>query len=143
MQIEIQPGDIVQAGVVISNSEVGRGTLRSSRWFTPDLPQRPRSRRRAMRKDARGPHERRRLDEVTVFRDDTLQAGGQAFFLKVRDVVEAAVSEATFQQIAPRRCAARWASAWKGDPVTIEVVWTRYPSQRGRAVRPAAPPDRR
>jgi hypothetical protein len=27
VQIEIQPGDIVQAGVVISNSEVGQGTL--------------------------------------------------------------------------------------------------------------------
>ena len=30
-------------------------------------------------------------DEVTVFRDDTLQAEDKAFFLKVRDVVEAAV----------------------------------------------------
>ena len=36
------------------------------------------------------------------FRDDTLQAEDKAFFLKVRDVVEAAVSEATFQQIAEK-----------------------------------------
>ena len=35
--------------------------------------------------------------EVTVFRDDTLEAEDRAFFLKVRDVVENAVSEATFK----------------------------------------------
>ena len=38
-------------------------------------------------------------DSVLVFKDDTLAADDRAFFLKVRDVVEAAVSEATFQQV--------------------------------------------
>ena len=39
---------------------------------------------------------------ITVFRDDTLAADDRAFFLKVRDVVEAAVSEATFRQVAQK-----------------------------------------
>ena len=43
-----------------------------------------------------------RSDVVTLFKDDTLQADDRAFFLKVRDVVQAAVSEATFIQVAQR-----------------------------------------
>ena len=57
---------------------------------------------RAMRKTHVGRMSNASSDEVTVFRDDTLQAEDKAFFLKVRDVVEAAVSEATFQQIAEK-----------------------------------------
>jgi hypothetical protein len=65
-------------------------------------------------------------DEVTVFRDDTLQAEDKAFFLKVRDVVEAAVSEATFQQIA-EKMRRTMGIRLRGDPVrTIEMVGTRY-----------------
>lgn len=41
-------------------------------------------------------------ESVNVFRDDTLAADDRAFFLKVRDVVEAAVSEATFRQVAQK-----------------------------------------
>ena len=103
VQIEIQPGDIVQAGVVISNSEVGQGTLSvqplvyrlvcKNGLIAAD---------RAMRKTHVGRLSDASAEEVTVFKDDTLQAEDKAFFLKVRDVVEAAVSEATFHQIAEK-----------------------------------------
>ncbi len=127
VQIEIQPGDIVQAGVVISNSEVGQGTL-----SVQPLVYRLICRNgliaadRAMRKTHVGRMSDASSDEVTVFRDDTLQAEDKAFFLKVRDVVEAAVSEATFQQIA-EKMRRTMGIRLKGDPVrTIEAVGTRY-----------------
>jgi hypothetical protein len=61
-----------------------------------------------------------------VFKGDTLQADDRAFFLKVRDIVEAAVSEATL------RAAGEKLKATKGirlasDPVkTVEVLAQRY-----------------
>ena len=124
---EMAPGDVVQAGVVISNSEVGQGTLSvqpllyrlvcRNGLIAAD---------RAMRKTHVGRMSDASSDEVTVFRDDTLQAEDKAFFLKVRDVVEAAVSEATFQQIA-EKMRRTMGIRLKGDPVrTIEVVGTRY-----------------
>ena len=127
VQVEIQPGDIVQAGVVISNSEVGQGTL-----SVQPLVYRLICRNgliaadRAMRKTHVGRLSDASPEEVTVFKDDTLQAEDKAFFLKVRDVVEAAVSEATFHQIA-EKMRRTIGIRLKGDPVrTIERVSTRY-----------------
>ena len=103
VEFEIAPGDVVQAGIVITNSEVGCGTL-----AVQPLVYRLICRNgliaadRAMRKTHVGRMSDASSDEVTVFRDDTLQAEDKAFFLKVRDVVEAAVSEATFRQVAQK-----------------------------------------
>lgn len=127
VNIEIQPGDIIQAGVVISNSEVGQGTLSvqplvyrlicKNGLIAAD---------RAMRKTHVGRLSDASLEEVTMFKDDTLQAEDKAFFLKVRDVVEAAVSEATFHQIA-EKMRRTMGIRLNGDPVrTIDVVGTRY-----------------
>lgn len=127
VQIEIQPGDIVQAGVVISNSEVGQGTL-----SVQPLVYRLICRNgliaadRAMRKTHVGRLSDASAEEVTVFRDDTLRAEDRAFFLKVRDVVEAAVSQATFEQIADKM-RRTMGIRLTGDPVrAIEVVASRY-----------------
>jgi hypothetical protein len=46
---------------------------------------------------------------VTVFRDDTLAADDRAFFLKVRDVVEAAVSAATLGSRMSDHLTSSWA----------------------------------
>ena len=127
VNIEIQPGDIVQAGVVISNSEVGQGTLSvqplvyrlicKNGLIAAD---------RAMRKTHVGRMSDASIEAVTMFKDDTLQAEDKAFFLKVRDVVEAAVSEATFHQIA-EKMRRTMGIRLNGDPVrTIDVVGTRY-----------------
>ena len=63
---------------------------------------------------------------VTVFRDDTLAADDRAFFLKVRDVVEAVVSQTIFRQIAMKLQNTRDIRL-TGDPVkTIEVLANRY-----------------
>ena len=124
---EVAPGDIVQAGVVISNSEVGCGTLSvqpliyrlvcSNGLIASD---------HALRKTHVGRSLASVEDLVTVFRDDTLAADDRAFFLKVRDVVEAAVSETTFRQVAMKLQKTRDIRL-TGDPVkTVEVLANRY-----------------
>ena len=124
---EMAPGDVVQAGVVVSNSEVGHGTL-----SVQPLLYRLVCRNGLIASDRtlRKTHVGRSIgtdDEViTVFKDDTLLANDKAFFLKVRDVVEAAVSEATFLQAA-HKLQKTLGIPLVGDPVkTVEVLANRY-----------------
>ena len=127
VQYEIMPGDVVQAGVVIMNSEVGQGTLSvhpllyrlicSNGLIACD---------RGLRKTHVGRILQSDEEAITVFRDDTLAADDTAFFLKVRDVVEAAVSEASFRQVA-QKMQRTLGIKLAGDPVkTIEVLANRY-----------------
>jgi hypothetical protein len=103
LQTEMAPGDLVQAGVAITNSEVGQGTLSvqpllfrlvcRNGLIVPD---------RGLRKTHVGRALGRDDEAVLVFQDDTLQADDQAFFLKARDVVRAALSELSFHQAADK-----------------------------------------
>jgi hypothetical protein len=104
LSYEMAPGDVVQAGVVISNSEVGQGTLSVQPLLYPAGVQQRLDRVRPLAaQDARGPRARHRgRGGLQVYQDDTLRADDKAFFLKVRDVVQAAVSEATFRQTAQK-----------------------------------------
>ena len=123
---EMTPGDIVQAGVVVSNSEVGHGTL-----SVQPLLYRLVCRNGLIASDRtlRKTHVGRSIgneEVITVFKDDTLLADDKAFFLKVRDVVEAAVSEATFLQAA-HKLQKTLGIPLVGDPVkTVEVLANRY-----------------
>lgn len=127
LQYEMTPGDVVQAGIVITNSEVGHGTLSvqplvyrlvcSNGLIASD---------RALRKTHVGRILQSDDETITVFRDDTLAADDKAFFLKVRDVVEAAVSEATFRQVV-EKMKKTLDIKLTGDPVkTVEVLANRY-----------------
>ena len=65
-------------------------------------------------------------ESLTVFKDDTLVADDRAFFLKVRDVVEAAVSEATFRQVAMKLQKTRDIQLNVDLMKTVEVLANRY-----------------
>ena len=127
LRYEMAPGDVVQAGVVISNSEVGQGTLSvqpllfrlvcSNGLIAAD---------RSLRKTHVGRALGTDDDSIQVYQDDTLRADDKAFFLKVRDVVQAAVSEATFRQTA-QKLQRTLSIPLIGDPVkTVEVLAQRY-----------------
>jgi hypothetical protein len=127
VQCEMQPGDIVQAGVVLSNSEIGQGTL-----SVAPLVFRLRCRNglisadAAMRKLHVGRLSESSPEAVMVFKDDTLAADDTAFFLKVRDVVESAVSEATFT-LAADKMRRTLGISLQGDPAkAVEGLATRY-----------------
>ena len=127
VEYEIAPGDVVQAGIVITNSEVGHGTL-SVQPMVYRLVCRNGliASDRALRKTHVGRILQSEEEAITVFRDDTLAADDKAFFLKVRDVVEAAVSEATFRQVA-QKMQKTLDIKLTGDPVkAVEVLANRY-----------------
>jgi hypothetical protein len=127
VEFEVAPGDVVQAGIVITNSEVGCGTLSvqplifrlvcRNGLIASD---------HALRKTHVGRALTTEAESTQVFRDDTLAADDRAFFLKARDVVEAAVSEATFRQVAQKLQKTRDIRL-TGDPVkSVEVLANRY-----------------
>lgn len=124
---EIQPGDIVEAGVAVTNSEVGLGSL-----SVQPLIHRLICRNgliaadHGMRKTHIGRLSKTSDDGVLVFKDDTLEAEDKAFFMKVRDIVENAVSEVTFRKLA-ERMGRTLGIALTGDPVkSMEVMATKY-----------------
>ena len=124
---EVRRGDIVQAGVVIANSEVGASSLRISPMVyrlicTNGL---------ISGSELRQHHVGRGLDPnedgaTEFYRDETCRAVDRAFWLKVVDTVDAAMNEALFGQLVDKlRVAA-------GEPLDakpseiVEVVARRF-----------------
>jgi hypothetical protein len=95
VQGEVKRGDVVQAGVVISNSEVGCGAVRVSAmlWRLVCL-------NGMIAGDAfRAYHVGRQVeDNEALWADDTRKADDRAVLLKVRDMVRAATDTTRFRQ---------------------------------------------
>ncbi len=99
LQAEVAPGDIVQAGVIISNSEVGQGSVSiqplvyrlvcSNGMVINDAQTRKYHIGRANTSD----------NNLVVYSNDTLQAMDTAFIGQIRDTVKAAVDIARFARV--------------------------------------------
>lgn len=120
---EVTPGDVVQAGLVVSNSEVGAGSVRiepllyrlvcRNGAILNDL---------ALKKYHVGRTNGHSDDAIqALLRDETKQLTDQAFWATVQDIVRGTLQEVTFQQIV-----ARWRDATQerlpGDPVQVVEV---------------------
>jgi hypothetical protein len=100
MEMEVVPGDIVQAGIVISNSEVGLGSVSvmpllfrlvcANGMIISDF---------GKRKFHIG---QQITENWELFSDETLQADDNAFLLKLADIVRSAVDEVKFATIVNR-----------------------------------------
>jgi hypothetical protein len=91
---EVKRGDLVQAGVVISNSEIGQGAVAVSPllWRLVCL-----NGMIAADGKLRGYHVGGRVDSnEALWADDTRKADDRAILLKVRDTVRAALDQAAF-----------------------------------------------
>ncbi len=99
LEAEVVPGDIVQAGIIISNSEVGQGSVSiqplvyrlvcSNGMVVNDA-------------KARKYHTGRinTLEEnFQLYSEETLAADDRAFVLKIQDTVRAAVEETRFSRV--------------------------------------------
>jgi len=100
IEAELQPGDMVNAGIVISNSEVGLGAFKvepliyrlvcENGMIVAD---------RSLQKY----HVGRRISAeeavAELFSDEALMADDRAFWLKARDVVKGVLTEKIFQAI--------------------------------------------
>ena len=121
LQLDVKPGDTVQAGICISNSEVGLGSLSvepliyrlvcTNGMIARDFSTRKYHVGRAMDSNA-----------FELFSDDTLKADDKAFFLKIKDTVKAAVDMAKFSLIVDQLKKST-EKPIKGNPVkTVEVL---------------------
>ena len=99
MKAEVAVGDAVQAGFVVSNSEVGLGSLRveplvfrlvcKNGLICKDLAQKKYHVGRQVGESEDAAYE--------LYSDETLRQDDKAFFMKVRDTVRVAANEAKFQ----------------------------------------------
>ena len=135
---EVRPGDVVQAGVVVSNSEVGCGSVKvepliyrlvcSNGMIVPD---------HSLKKYHVG-REYGGEDVQEFYRDETRLADDKAFWMKVRDVVSGSLQQEVFARIVDRM---REATERKitADPVkVVEVTRTRFglsDTERGQVLR--------
>jgi len=102
---EVKVGDIVHAGIVVSNSEVGAGAVKvepliyrlacKNGMIAPDY---------SLKKYHVGRSNRGMEFEgaAEFFRDETREADDKAFFMKVQDLVGAALEQTKFENIVKR-----------------------------------------
>lgn len=99
LEAEVVPGDIIQAGVIISNSEVGQGSVCiqplvyrlvcSNGMIINDAQTRRNHVGRVNNSE----------ESFLLYSEETLAAEDHAFVLKIQDTVKAAVEEARFSQV--------------------------------------------
>lgn len=92
VQLDVKVGDVVQAGVVIRNSEVGKGSLAVERMVFRLVCLNGMITGDAIRRHHVGRAWESEEEAREVFRDDTIRADDTAFFLKVRDTIRDALS---------------------------------------------------
>ena len=117
LEIAVVPGDIVQAGVMISNSEVGLGSVSvqplvyrlvcTNGMVVNDMGE---------RKNHVGRAAKAVDDSFHIYSDETMEAEDKAFLLKLRDVTLAAIEESRFAQVIGRLKEAA------GIPITGKVT---------------------
>ncbi|MEP6774470.1 MAG: DUF932 domain-containing protein [Chloroflexota bacterium] len=128
IQAEVKPGDVVQAGLLISNSEVGLGAV-SIQPYSVRLV----CLNGAVHNDlgTRRNHVGRLVtdtgeDAYKLFAEETLIADDKAFYLKVRDVVRGALRETVFRRIVSQMREAAGARP-DADPVkAVEVLSKKH-----------------
>lgn len=100
---EVVKGDVVQAGVIITNSEVGLGSVNispliyrlvcSNGMIAQDS---------GIRKYHVGRINEQGSDNYEIYRDETIEADDKAFLMKLEDTVRAAVDQAMFSKLVDR-----------------------------------------
>ncbi len=127
IQAEVNKGDVVQAGILITNSEVGQGSVTVS-----PLIYRLVCTNGMIAEDGRlRKYHVGKANEVgedyTIFRDETVEADDRAFLMKIEDTVRAAVDQVRFEQIVDRMREATQVKMRPQDaPKVIELAATEY-----------------
>lgn len=139
LKADVTVGDVVQAGLVISNSEVGLGSLK-----VEPLLYRLVCKNGLIVKDyaQKRYHVGKQIETddsaYELFSDETLAQDDKAFFMKVQDTVRAAIDEVKFN-LSVDKLRATMRESTGPDPVkTVEVLADRYvlnQNERGSILR--------
>ena len=127
LQTEVVPGDIVQSGILITNSEVGYGCMAiqplvfrlvcTNGMVVNDAATR---RYHIGRGNQAG-------EDYSLYSDETLQADDRALMLKVQDTVRAAVDQVRFEKVVKMMREAKEAKIVTTDiPQMVELAATDY-----------------
>ena len=126
-QAEVKVGDPVQAGVIVTNSEVGHGSVS----VRPLIYRLVCSNGMVAASGAVRKYHIGRVneanDDLSIFRDETIQASDKAFLMRLEDSVRAAVSQTSFEKIVGQMREATEAKI-KADavPQVIELASKEY-----------------
>lgn len=126
LQLDVKPGDTVQAGFVLSNSEVGAGSVRveplvfrlvcTNGLIVPDYGQKRYHVGRMLEAE----------ENQEIYRDETLAADDATFLMKVQDTVRLAVDQAKFAHLVNRLRDAAGELLF-GNPVSaVELLANRH-----------------
>lgn len=124
---EVVPGDVVQSGILITNSEVGMGSL-----TVQPLVYRLVCKNGMVVNDAkmRKNHVGRgnmAEDDFTLYTDETLKADDYALMLKIRDTVKAVVERVRFERVVDKMRQAKGAKIETTNiPAMIELTGTEF-----------------
>ena len=126
LELDVRPGDTVQAGFVLSNSEVGAGSVRveplvfrlicTNGMIAPDYGQKRYHVGRTLEAE----------ENREIYRDETMAADDHAFLLKVQDTIRLAIDQAKFAHLV-ERLQETAGQPLSGNPVrAVEVLTSRY-----------------
>ena len=139
LKAEVGENDIVQAGMVISNSEVGLGSLK-----VEPLVYRLVCKNGLIVKDytQKKYHVGKQVDNeesaYEIYRDETLAADDKAFFMKVQDTVRCAVDETKFMLSVNKLLAIKNEHTGDNPIKTVELLADKYilnQNERGSILR--------
>ena len=127
LQADVVPGDTVQAGIMITNSEVGLGSV----TVQPLLYRLVCTNGMVVNDAAARKYHLGRAHAVgenfQIFTDETIIADDKAFMLKIRDTVRAAVDEARFGAVVNMMRQAKGIKLETPDiPKFVELAATEY-----------------
>ena len=134
---EVTPGDVVQSGILITNSEVGLGSVTiqplvyrlvcSNGMVVNDA---------KMRKYHTG-RGNESAEDFTIYSDATLQADDKALQLKIRDITKAVVDQTRFDRVVNMMRQAKNAKITTANvPAMVELASTDfgYSKQEGQGI---------
>lgn len=127
VQFDIKPGDTVQAGIIISNSEVGHGSLSVEPLIYRLVCSNGLIVNKAgMRKTHVGRGNKEFEGVAEFFRDETREADDRAFWMKVRDTLAMAFNTIGFEKIVDVFRESMGEKV-EGDPVkVVEVTQKKF-----------------
>jgi hypothetical protein len=129
IQGEVKKGDMVQAGLVVSNSEVGQGSLRVEALDFRLVCLNGMIRESAIRKAHLG-RGARGMDAIEdareYFRDETRAADDRAFFLKVQDAAASMFDEIRFTKRIEQYAEAQTIAITREPEAVVELTAKRY-----------------
>lgn len=135
LSAEVKVGDVVQAGLLISNSEIGNGSVMVAPLIyrlvcTNGMIAHDRDLNRYRK------HHVGRVNEIdaeyTVLRDETVEAEDKALMMRLQDAVSSAISDAVFNEVVGKmREAATAKIEAKAIPRVVELVSKEVGIQQG------------